>query len=98
MQADIYMKMYKCSDFKYCSFGSINTAYRVFMRVYNGLLPTANLAFHLNITKKLAFAIYKANIFYRIFEQTTVVDKTSVSISPAVSRQSFETFYRCILH
>jgi hypothetical protein len=68
------------------------------MRVYNGLLPTANLAFHQNITKKLAFAIYKANIFYRIFEQTTAVDKTSVSISPAVSRQSFETFYRCILH
>ena len=24
MQADIYMKMYKCSDFKYCLFGAIN--------------------------------------------------------------------------
>jgi hypothetical protein len=44
MQAGVYMKLYKCSDFKYCLFGAINTAYRVFMRVYNGLLPTANMA------------------------------------------------------
>jgi hypothetical protein len=44
-----------------------------------------------NISQKLASA-YEANIFYRIFEQTTV-GKTSFSVSPAVSRQSFETFY-----
>jgi hypothetical protein len=49
-----------------------------------------------NITQKLAPVLYEGNIFYRIFEQTTV-GKTSFSVSPAVSRQSFETFYRYIL-
>jgi hypothetical protein len=44
-----------------------------------------------NITQKLASA-YEANIFYRIFEQTTVSER-SFSVSPAFSRQSFETFY-----
>ena len=62
------------------------------MRVYNGLLPTANMASP-KYNSKTSFCLYKANIFYRISEQTTV-DKTSVSISHAVSRQSFETFYR----
>ena len=45
MQAGIFTyKMYESSDFKYCLFRAINTAYRVFMRVYNGLLPTADMA------------------------------------------------------
>jgi hypothetical protein len=37
-----------------------------------------------NITRKVAFA-YEANIFYRIFEETTV-GKMSFSVSPAALR------------
>ena len=64
--------------------------------LYNGLLPTANMASPKYISKT-CFCLYNANIFDRIFVQTTL-DKTSVSVSPAVGRQSFETFYRYILH
>jgi hypothetical protein len=98
MQAGIYMKMYKCSDFKYCLFGAINTAYRVFMRVYNGLLPTASRASP-KYNSKTSFCVYK-QIYFTVLSSKLLssVDKTSVSVSPAVSRQSFETFYRYILH
>jgi hypothetical protein len=55
---------------------------------FNGLLPTAN-GFDQNILIKKAFA-YKANIYlYHIFKQTTF-GRTSF--------ESFETFYRFILH
>jgi hypothetical protein len=61
------------------------------MCVYDGLFYIQQIWLDQNITQKLASA-YEANIFYRIFEQTTV-GKTSFSVSPAVSRQNFKTFY-----
>jgi hypothetical protein len=67
--------------------GQLIKAYRVFMLVYNGLLSAANMASP-KYNSKTSFCLYKANIFYRIFEQTTV-GKASVSVSPAVSWQSF---------
>ena len=58
-QAGIYMKMYiNVEDFKYCLFGAINTAYSVFMRVYNGLLPTADMASP-KYNSKTSFCLYK---------------------------------------
>ena len=42
------------------------------MCVYNGLLPTANMTSP-KYNSKTSFCQYKANIFYRIFQQTTVI-------------------------
>ena len=80
MQAGIYMKLYNVIIL--FIWGNLIIQRIVFLCVFL-------MAF--TYSKKLASA-NKANIFYRIFEQTTV-SKTNFSVSPAVSRQSFETFY-----
>jgi hypothetical protein len=96
MQAGIYMKMCKCSDFKYCLFGTINTAYRVFMRVYNGLLRTANLAFHQNITKKLLPYIKQIYLTYfrgKLLSSTKRVFRFPLQFHGKVSKRFTGTFY-----
>jgi hypothetical protein len=89
MQAGIYMKLYNVIIL--FIWGNLIIQRIVFLLcVFNGFY-LQQIWLDQNITKKLASA-NKANIFYRIFEQTTV-SKTNFSVSPAVSRQSFETFY-----